>query len=182
MKHLIAFILLTNITFATEDYRENPDGSSSYIGRCMLHEDYENELFTVTEIKEYESDPKLAYLNTLNELQLELVLFALGDLGFFENGETTIDDKMHFFDDITLQEIKMIDNKFKNEKIYRISYGAGGGNGGFLTVKLNTKLTLNGKTHYLWQKIAHTFDSDVENCGYYYQKPEKLLTKVPVRK
>ena len=78
MKHLIAFILLTTITFANDDYRENPDGSSSYVGRCMLHEDYENELYTVTEIKAYESFPGLAYLNALNELQLELVLFGLG--------------------------------------------------------------------------------------------------------
>jgi hypothetical protein len=182
MKYLIAFILLTNITFALEDYRDNADGTSSYIGRCMLHDDYADDLYTVTDIEKTVSDPGMDYVSSLTDFKLALVLFAMGDLGHFDLEDMTVDSGYPFFDDITLQKVSFKDVEFKKQKIYRVSYGAGGGNGGFLTVVLNTTLIVNGKTQYLFKKVGHTFDRDLEFCDYSFMKRIQKLTKVPVRK
>lgn len=182
MKHLIAFILLTNITFATEDYRDNADGSTSYIGRCQLHEDYADELYTVEEIQKSVSDPGIEYVKSLSELKQEIVLFAIGDVGYINGDEISSDLKIPFFDDITIQEIHFKDAKFNEQKIFRVSYGAGGGNGGYLTITLTGKIAINGKTHYLFKKVGHTFDGDLEFCDHFFMKPNHTLTKVPVKK
>jgi len=131
-----------------ESYRENEDGSTSYVGGCSLHEDYEDEKFTVTStlIKYFEPDyrmPQDQLLKKLSVMGPELLEAVMEYIAY--DGEIG-------FDDLTLEIIKY---KHSAQTFARFNIGVGGGNGQYVTYL---------KTAAGYQLVAHTFDGDLNFC------------------
>ncbi len=151
MKFFILFLLLmiSNQGFAS-DYRTNEDGTVTYIGKCLLHEDYENVKFKVTEVVPYTEYPTNEFFKKLTPLQRKLAIFVYNqELNFDE--EQSID--LEGFDDISFDIIHLQNIK---GLLYRVSFGVGGGNGGYMTflVSADGVITL----------AAHTFDGELISC------------------
>ena len=62
-------------------------------------------------------------------------------------------DDMPFYDDISIDAISF--EKWTEGTLYRVSFGVGGGNGGYMTFSLSP----GGTT-----LLAETFDGDLEFC------------------
>ncbi len=131
-----------------EAYRDNADGSRSYVGGCSLHEDYEDKKFQVsnTIIKYFEPDyqmPQAELLKKLSVMGADLLKAVMEFISY--DGEIG-------FDDLTLETIQY---KHSSQEFFRFNIGVGGGNGQYVTYKF----TNNG-----YKMVSHTFDSDLEFC------------------
>jgi hypothetical protein len=131
-----------------EAYRENSDGSTSYVGGCTLHEDYEDIKFKVTStiIEYFSPDYRMSQADLLQKLSImgpELLSAVMEFISY--DGEIG-------FDDLTLEKIKY---KHSRQSFFRFNIGVGGGNGQYVTYML-----MNNK----YKLVTHTFDGDVEFC------------------
>lgn len=131
-----------------EAYRENADGSSTYVGGCSLHEDYEDEKFSVTStiIEYFEPDyraPQAELIKKLSIMGPELLNAVMEFISY--NGEIG-------FDDLTLETIQY---KHSRQSFFRFNIGVGGGNGQYATYM---------KTNAGYMLVSHTFDGDLNFC------------------
>lgn len=154
MKLLIFCILLcsTTVILANNEYRENEDGTYTYIGKCILHEDYQNINFTINEVIPYTETPSNEFFTKIPTIFKMLATFVYNDeVGPYQDS-TEFD--LEGFDDISFDLIKLKDTE---SILHRVSYGVGGGNGGYQIFKVDS----TGKAKLL----ASTFDSDVTFCA-----------------
>jgi len=164
MRHtfiLLSFALTLNV-FAkdmsrTESYKDAykdlPDGSTEYIGRCSTHQDYENKHFKVTEtiIEYFEPEYDMTeaeFEKKTARMDKELKKTLVAKLQF---------DSLKDVDDLTLE--KIVSLSFKGLDLYRLNIGVGGGNGMFLVFNKTKK---NGNVQY--ELLSDVFDGDIEFC------------------
>ncbi|MCE3013799.1 MAG: hypothetical protein LW878_12100 [Proteobacteria bacterium] len=129
-------------------YRQNADGSSTYVGGCSLHEAYEDKKFSVTStiIEYFEPDyqmPQEKILKKLSVMGPQLLEAVMEYIAY--DGEIG-------FDDLTLETIKF---KHSSQSFFRFNIGVGGGNGQYLTYL---------QTQSGFKLVTHTFDGDLEFC------------------
>ncbi len=129
-------------------YSQNSDGSTSYIGGCSLHEDYEDKKFSVTDtlIKYFEPDYQMTQAEILQRLAPmgpKLLAAVMEYISY--DGEIS-------FDDLTLETIKY---KHSAQTFARFNIGVGGGNGQYVIFL---------KTRSGYKLMTHTFDGDLEFC------------------
>lgn len=164
MRHtfiLLSFALTLNVfakdmsrTESYKDaYKELPDGSTEYIGRCSTHQDYENKHFKVTEtiIEYFEPEYDMTeaeFEKKTSRMDKELKKTLVTKLQF---------DSLKDVDDLTLE--KIVSLSFKGLDLYRLNIGVGGGNGMFLVFNKTKK---NGKV--LYELLSDIFDGDIEFC------------------
>ncbi len=162
MKKLFSISLLLialNIN-ASNDYRLNDDGTMSYIGPCTLHEDYESILYStrvVVPYTEYPSKELIRALETVDPAKFKMLKVA-ANLEEYNEDEVNIYEALSGFDDISF------DNVFNESfgQLQRLSYGAGGGNGGYMTFEVKSDNSI--------KMVASTFDGDVLYCDSKYFK------------
>jgi hypothetical protein len=131
-----------------EAYRDNEDGTRSYVGGCSLHEDFEDVKFSVTKtvIETLDSSYGVSQANLLKKLAPmgpELLAAVMEYIAY--DGEIS-------FDDLTLEMIKY---KHSAQTFARFNIGVGGGNGQYVTLM---------KTSEGHKLVTHTFDGDLEFC------------------
>lgn len=131
-----------------EAYRQNSDGSRSYVGGCTLHEDFEDIKFKVTStiIEHFSPDyrmPQGELLQKLSVMGPDLLSAVMEFISY--DGEIG-------FDDLTLEKIQY---KHSRQSFFRFNIGVGGGNGQYVTYML-----MNNK----YKLVTHTFDGDLEFC------------------
>ena len=160
MKFLFFILFLTTSLSAfsdyNDDYRENEDGSSTYIGTCILHEDYRYIKFKVIEVVPTAQYPTANFFKNLTPLYRKLAAFVHNE----ELGPDEVDEfpDLDGFDDISFDLVIT-----KNSKaLHRVNYGVGGGNGGYTTFRVskNEKIEL----------VAKTFDGDLLFCHKDFRK------------
>jgi hypothetical protein len=130
-------------------YKDNSDGSVTYVGACSLHQDYEDKKFIVTKtlVKYFEPSSlnKMQVMNKFRSIEKQLI-DAVGGLPFILDT-----------DDITLEKIEH--KKLKNFDLYRFNIGVGGGNGYY---EVYQRVLINNQVSF--KKLANIFDGDVEFC------------------
>lgn len=131
-----------------QSYRENEDGSTSYVGGCAFHEDYEDRHFSEgkTLVAYFEPDYEAGeeeIMARLNHVNPKLIAMAREHVG----GE------LSHVDDLTL--IKLKSSRFPGMNLYRFSIGVGGGNGMYLVY---------GKFGSEFVLLSDTFDGDLNFC------------------
>ena len=148
---------------ASVDYITDADGISTYVGKCLLHDDYENIEYLAIEIIPYTPYPTKRFLESLDsplkELATELLKKEAQLVG--EDFRSLYDT---YLDDISFDYIDF--PKWNHDgTLYRVGYGVGGGNGGFMTFSVSPggEITL----------LARTFDGDVVECD------EKIMGTKP---
>lgn len=134
-------------------YSENEDTSLSYIGKCSVHEDYENVKFVVTKtlIEQFELPyqmTKAQFMERVKAVEPELIEAAV-NIGEVYEIESS--------DDFEVTKIES--TVFKGLDLYRLNIGVGGGNGMFLVFNRTLK---NNKPHY--EYMAYTMDGDMSYC------------------
>ncbi len=134
-------------------YKELPDGSSEYIGKCSTHQDYENKHFKVTKtiIEYFEPDYDMTeaeFDQKTKSMEKELKDTLVTKLQF---------DSLKDVDDLTLE--KITSKTFKNLDLYRLNIGVGGGNGMYLVFN---RTVSKGKIQY--HLMSDVFDGDIEFC------------------
>ncbi len=129
-------------------YREESDGSTTYIGGCALHQEYENKMFTVgpTIIKYFEPS-QFTQPQIMGKL-------AKADPALIAVMKKSFDGSLEGVDDLTLE--KLHSQKFPKLDLYRANIGVGGGNGIYLVYH---KLS-SGK----YELLSQVMDGDVEFC------------------
>lgn len=163
MKSLITLLVMAAVSYSTmaqdmsrtEDYdssyEQQADGTHMYIGKCTVHQDYENKKFKVTETLVNYFEPQdlsdREYNKKMRKIEKELILEAgHGDEEFLRKA-----------DDITIEKIKGSETPDLN--LYRLNVGVGGGNGMYIILN---RTVINGKVNY--EFLAEIFDGDVEYC------------------
>lgn len=162
---IIALSLLVSFSSFAQDmsrtekyetsYVENEDGSTSYVGGCSLHQDYEGKYFTVdkTIVETFEpghkEDPSIAMAKVkhVDRALLEAAGSAYNSVEEFITG----------VDDFTLEKISS--TVFKGLDLYRFNVGVGGGNGYY---EVYNRAVVKGKTTYT--RVSNVFDGDMEFC------------------
>jgi hypothetical protein len=161
MKTIITILTLltVNNSFSYEsfdkEYITNDEGYTVYVGDCKLHEDWENKLYSVKEVVPYTSYPSADFVRSLTTVHQELIRAVYNEeLGPYLDGDFWTDLNEFSFDDISIDEVTLSNSK---EVLYRVSYGVGGGNGGYTTfrVKKNQKL----------EALSKTFDGELLSCS-----------------
>jgi hypothetical protein len=166
----IASLLISGMTFAqdmsrTEKYensfKEMPDGSSRYIGKCTTHEDYKNQFFTVSAVVQKYVEPgdlSQAQLKAmLKKFDPALISEVLKAFSMNEVGQSTLDIFENDIDDMT---VELISHKLAPRlNLIRFSVGVGGGNGGYAIYNI---VHTGAKVQY--ELMSHTFDSDLNYC------------------
>jgi hypothetical protein len=160
----IAFIGLFNLSYAydlsktesyKEAYRENADGSSSYIGKCSTHQDFEAQKFKVTQtiIPYFEpnfDENEKNFEKRISKLDSKLKEIVLNHINF---------ESLKNVDDLTVEKIILF--KRPNLDLYRLNIGVGGGNGMYLVF---SKLIKNSEVQF--ELMSDVFDGDVEYCDH----------------
>ena len=133
------------------EYRKNKDGSLTYIGSCLLHEDYNDIKFDAVEIVPYTEYPTAKFFKSLTPLQKKLAIYV-----YQEELEMSPDDEpfdLDGFDDISFDLIKI---KKSTRTLYRVNYGVGNGNGGHTTFRVLSSEKV--------EVVTRTFDGDLLYC------------------
>lgn len=170
---LMSFIVLSGQAYAqnmakTEDaskvYKELPDGSSKYIGKCSTHEDYEKKYFKNSKTIQKYLDPSdlsdadiVKFLAKFDKESISLVFktFDLYDLGDKKETETEI--LKNYVDDL---EVKKIVHTLQPKlDLIQFNVGVGGGNGGYVVLN---KLKTSAKMTY--ELLSFTFDNELVYC------------------
>lgn len=163
MKTLITLLVMATLSMTTlaqdmsrtEDYdtaySEQADGSIVYVGKCIAHQDYENNKFKVTSTLVNYFEPRdlsdREYNKKMRKIEKELILEAgHGDVEFLRTA-----------DDITIERIKS--SETPDLDLYRLNVGVGGGNGMYIILN---RSVINGVVNY--EFLAEIFDGDVEYC------------------
>ena len=151
MKFFVFFVLISINIFAADDYRYNDDGSSSYVGSCILHEDYENIAFSSKEIIPYTNYPTNDFFNKIPKLLKKLAYYTHSqEIAPYMSSETDLEG----FDDISFDFVYLKTSK----NIYiRVSYGVGGGNGGYDTYDVTDMDNI--------KVVTRTFDGELLECN-----------------
>ncbi len=153
---------------STEDigtaYRNMPDGSSRYIGKCLTHEDYEKVNFKVTKtvletISPSEKSKKelATILSKFDSLLISEVLNNLDIYDMADRGASRVSIFQEFIDDMTVEQLSLSGRD--NLRLVRFNVGVGGGNGSYLI--FNEKAQ-SGKKSY--QLMSFTFDGELNYC------------------
>lgn len=136
-----------------EAYKDNADGSNTYVGGCSTHQDYEGKHFKVTKnlVPYFEPGydaPETDTLKKIHVLDKELIAEAKDHL---------VVDSLSQVDDLTVDKIQSL--TFKGLNLYRMDIGVGGGNGMILVFN---KVKHGSKIEYVL--MSEVFDGDVEHC------------------
>ena len=176
IKNLFLLVVLTlcGVAFAgdasrKEDvrtvYREMPDGTSKYIGKCSLHDVYLDEKFKVTDvIVEYFEPSQRSFkelkkvLRKLDPVALRLVLNTFGMFEVVGDDVDNLTIMSEYVDDITVDRISFFANPSLD--LIRFNLGVGGGNGGYVVL---SREQIN-KDNFVYNKMSYTFDGDVNYC------------------
>ena len=154
----LSLLLTMNSTvFASYDdeYTTDEDGVTIYIGDCKLHEDYENKKYKIKEIVPYTSYPSSEFVRSLSKLNQELIRAVYDvELAPYLEMDFWLDLDESSFDDISIDEVKLHNSK---ETLYRVSFGVGGGNGGYITYRALADNSL--------EQLARTFDGELLECS-----------------
>lgn len=135
-----------------EAYRDNVEGYSEYIGKCSLHQDYENKKFKMTTVILDSVEPR-----DLSDSEYERIVKSVGKelvTAFEVEGNMVA---MKDTDDFSFDKIES--TIFPNLDLYHGNIGVGGGNG--IHIVLN-KLIVNGVVKY--ELMSSIMDGDVEYC------------------
>lgn len=142
-------------------YRQLPDGSSRYVGKCKTHEDYEGKAFLVQKVIQSNIDSDSfndEIVKSITE-QVGILPFRLmmkqffGDLADTSTTSSMIHDFQEYADDITVDQISLIGSE--SQTFLRFNVGYGGGNGGYLVLF---------KTDSGYLKISSTNDGELGYC------------------
>lgn len=128
-------------------YREESDGSSTYIGGCGTHQDYEGKTFTkgATIVKYFEPSQF-----TQVEIKKKLSKVDPVLVKTIEDGQ---DGYLEGVDDLTIE--KLVSKKFAKLDLYLVNMGVGGGNG---------IIFVYNKTKTGYELMSQVMDGDVEFC------------------
>jgi hypothetical protein len=148
-------------TEAYEDaYKEMPDGSSKYVGKCKTHEDQKGKLFKISKVIQKYVEPSEFSVDEVKKVLDKAGGMIIGRIlmkEFFDekySSETALMKAFtQYVDDITIENIMVKDSPDLN--LIRFNVGYGGGNGGFLVLL---------KTSSGYKKMSHTGDGDLSYC------------------
>lgn len=166
MKYLLtSFLILLSSSVFSQDYSENPDGTSSYIGNCSLHMDYIGSGLELGQTIQEEiegiltNDIEVAqnFYNSLNPLTKKIWKQVAA-----ESGANTDDllDLVFYFDDFEMFEIELKYYNAPVKELLVVDYGVGGGNGGFIFLELS---------EFGYEVVGSTFDGDILQCNTEYE-------------
>ena len=165
MKKLIFLLfLISSASLASGyGYRMNTDGFSrgGYVGECLLHEDYQGVEYTAVEVVPYINDPSKSFLENLKPPFAELIKRTCQYESFcleYHRYEKEWEED-GYFDDISIDVILF--PRWKTGTLYRVSYGVGGGNGGYMIFSITPD---SGSQPEGITLVASTFDGDLLNC------------------
>lgn len=128
-------------------YREESDGSTTYIGGCGTHQDYEGKNFkTAATIVKY-FEPR-EFTNA--EIRAKLAKADPKLIAVIEEGE---EGYLEGVDDLTIEKLSSV--RFKNLDLYLVNMGVGGGNG---------IIFVYNKTKTGYELMSQVMDGDVEFC------------------
>lgn len=158
MKFFIVLSLLT-LNVLASDYVLNDDYTYTYVGSCSLHEDYEHAMFrTIKVLVPTEYYPGVDFYKSLDPVSKDLFARTY-ELAMYEGFDLKNLENWRSLDDI---EITQIVHYSTGEELYRVNYGVGGGNGGFLT------FSVTPNSPEVYTVVAHTFDQDIYDCNENY--------------
>lgn len=146
------------------EYATNPDGGRTYIGSCALHMDYiERGLTMGDEIAPYieggNKENAKKWISNIPYASRDVIRLTAKEMNDeYFNGSLL--DIVASFDDLKIFELKLNYYKAPAEKITVVSYGVGGGNGGYAFYEL-----LENKKFKL---VGLTFDGDIVSCDERY--------------
>ena len=156
MKLFLVLVALSFSAFAQDmsrtetyeqGYRENSDGSTTYIGGCGLHQDYESKLFTVSNtIIEYFEPYGMKKADLANKIKP-------ADKKLIAAVEKAVEMSVAEVDDLKLETLKS--DRFSDLKLYRFNVGVGGGNGIYFVFE---------KTKNGYKLLSQVMDGDVQFC------------------
>jgi hypothetical protein len=152
----------------TEDmgtaYREMPDGSSRYVGKCLTHEDYEKINYkiskTVLDTITPSELPKKMLASILAKFDSVLISEVLNNLDIYDmadRGASRVSIFQDFIDDLTVETLSLANRE--DLKLIRFNVGVGGGNGAYLVFN---ELMVSGSKKY--QLMSFTFDGELNSC------------------
>ena len=141
-------------------YREMPDGSTKYVGKCKTHEDQKGKFFKISKViqkyvepSEFSADEVKKVLDKAGGMSVGRILMK----EFFDEKYSSDTELLNAFtqyvDDITIENITVKDSTDLN--LIRFNVGYGGGNGGFLVLL---------KTSSGYQKMSLTGDGELSYC------------------
>jgi hypothetical protein len=156
----LSLFVLTSQVFAvdmsrseksTDVYQTLADGSAKYVGKCLVHQDYENQKFVVekTVVPYFEPNGNKRQTNQILRnvdpvlIQQALVLVQM--------------DQMADVDDLTIEKISAQEGTHLD--LFRLNIGVGGGNGIFL---IFNRIETSGQVQY--EEMAFVMDGDVNFC------------------
>lgn len=145
-------------------YKDMPDGSSRYVGKCSTHEDYEKIYFKKGSVIQKYVEP-----HDLSEAQIKALIakfdrdlfvqvlktLDMYDIAGKDESEVTI--LKDYFDDFLADTL--VHTKIPGLNLIRIGFGVGGGNGGYMVFNK----TKNGSKN-VYQMMSYTFDGDMNYC------------------
>lgn len=118
-------------------YREMPDGSSRYVGKCLTHEDYEKINFkiskTILDTISPSELPKKELSTILSKFDNVLLSEVLNNLDIYDmadRGASRVSIFQDFIDDMTVESVTLAQRS--DLKLIRFNVGIGGGNGAYL--------------------------------------------------
>lgn len=148
---LVSFSALAQDMSKTEDwdsaYREESDGSTTYIGGCGTHQEYKGKNFTTgaTIVKYFEPSQF-----SKDQIQKKLAKVDPKLIAVIEDGDK---DFIEGVDDLTIE--KLNSKVFRNLDLYLVDMGVGGGNG---------IIFVYNKTKTGYELMSRVMDGDVEFC------------------
>ncbi len=157
MKSLLLLLALISLSSYAQDmsqtedwdssYREEADGSSTYIGGCGTHQEYKGKNYTTSEtiVKYFEP-----YGLNPTEIKEKLAKADPALIKIIEQGE---EGYLEGVDDLTIE--KLSSKRFKTLDLYLVNMGVGGGNGIIFVYH-------KSKTGY--ELMSQVMDGDVEFC------------------
>ena len=166
---LIPLLFYTN-TFAqdrsaseidAQAYRQMPDGSSVYVGKCATHEDHLGAKFKVTGIilesvstVGMKSETASTILKRVGAVPFRMMMKEFFDgLADLSTDSKMVSEFIDYADDLEIDAIRLL--RDPGQEFLRFNVGFGGGNGGFLVLK---------KTATSWMKISSSEDGELTYC------------------
>ncbi len=166
---LIPLLFYTN-TFAQDRssseadakaYRQLPDGSSVYVGKCATHEDHLSVKFKVTGIIQesvstvgMKSETAGSIFKRVGAVPFRMMMKEFFDgLADLSSDSKLVSEFIDYADDLEIDAIQLV--RDPSLEFLRFNVGFGGGNGGFLVLQ---------KTSDGWLKISTTEDGELKYC------------------
>lgn len=163
MKH---FILIFTLLYSILSFAQvtNPDGTSSYSGECALHMDYIDKGFTEGKtIQPYKLlaisgfwEARRAYYS-LSKNTIQMMRDTADAHGA---DKLNIQELMFYYDDVKVFKINLDYYGAPTKELTVLSYGVGGGNGGYAFFE--------GSSSRSYNLVGLTFDGDVSHCDSRY--------------